>query len=130
MNKVFYNKKYYFFRTEGGDFIIPFPGDILLEIGKEVNQICSQICFAELLKSDNDEISLELEVFGKREWAIGTSGKKVYVATVKSKKLSLSNINDFKIIRGTEVLFPISFKYKVINFFYRTLDKIKNIFKK
>ena len=127
MRKLFFNKRYYFFTAGKRNIVMPLPGDLLIELGNSARQIYSVKTNSAYL---DESFCLDVEVFGDVKIAIGVSGKKIRTPSIDKKEITLLNISDFKIMRGMDVIFPITFKYKILNPFYKVIHKLKNLFKK
>ena len=124
MNNILYNGKYWFYLNNKDIIVVPIPGDVVVKSDKSMYLIAS-VLFLE----ENSELNLDIAVFKERDFSIGRSGMKSMIMKIEALDYSKEALDDYMILRGSEIIYPISLKYKALNLCARIKNYIKNFLK-
>ena len=123
MTNIFYNGTYWFYLEQGEEVVIPLPGDVVIKDGMNMFLISD-------VSVDEETDNLEVFTFEGHTFSIGRNGKKTKVMSIKPLEYSLDNLRTYKIIRGSETLYPVSLKFKLLNKLFRLKKYLLSFFKK
>jgi hypothetical protein len=124
VNNILYNGKYWFYLNGKDTVIVPIPGDVVIKSDKSMYLIAS-VLFLE----ENSELNLDIAVFKEQKVSVGRGGKKSMVMAVEALDYSKEALDNYTILRGSEIISPISLKFKALNLYARIKNYIKNFLK-
>ena len=126
MSNVLNNGKYWFVASKDGDIVLPMPGDLIVVDGDNAHLVLDSEYEYGL-----DHIKLEAIVTDKERMALAPRNGEKFSA-MKTKRLLLSDYkkDQYMLFRGFVKIFPINYKFKIINLFTKGLFDSKKVINK
>jgi len=123
VDSILYNGTYWFYLEQGEEVVIPLPGDVVIKDGMNMFLISD-------VSIDEETNNLEISTFHEHTFSIGRNGKKTKVMSILPLEYSIDKLRSYKIIRGSNTLYPISLKFKLLNKLFRLKNYLLSFFKK